>query len=145
MAATIDDITASVVTLLNAASFSLEFTAEASDQPVYKPQDLATLQVAVVPAGQKTKRVARSKWQQEYTVWVGVFHRPEPFDSSARAARKALVQEIIEFLEGTETITAGGVKVTLMGIENEVLQDPEHLEQHRQFTSVMALTFTAWR
>lgn len=145
MAATIDDITASVVTLLNGQSWSLTFTAEASDQPIYKPQDLADLQVAVVPGKQGTKRVARGKWQQEYTVWIGVFNRPETFDAAARAARKALVQEIMVYLEGIEAITAGGVKTTLMAVENEVLQDPDHMEQMRQFTSVLTLTFMAWR
>jgi hypothetical protein len=145
MAATIDDITASVVTLLNGQSWSLSFTAEASDQPIYKPQDLADLQVAVVPAKQGTKRIARRKWQQEYTLWVAVMQRPETFDEASRAARKALVQEIMVYLEGVDTVTAGGVKTTLMAVENEVLMDPDHMEQMRQFTSVLSLTFTAWR
>jgi hypothetical protein len=101
--------------------------------------------VAVVPAKQGTKRIARRKWQQEYTLWVAVMQRPETFDEASRAARKALVQEIMVYLEGVDTVTAGGVKTTLMAVENEVLMDPDHMEQMRQFTSVLSLTFTAWR
>lgn len=148
MAAKIIEIAKAVEAQLNAApktgdpAFSQDFTAEFSYQPTFDLVDLKTLKVTVVPKGFTTTAATRAASQDDYEIDVAVQKKFSEMPADGDALM-ALVQEIADYLRGKRL--AGCSDAAWLGCKNDPVFVPEHIEQFRQFTSVLTLTYRAVR
>jgi len=141
--ATIDLIAEAVKARLNDVPFSIPFTAERKYLPIYELPDMATLRVTVVPKGIVTTGISREASQNEYAIDVAVQKKvaaetPEEIDPLV-----SLVEEIadrFQFRRLGDYPTAAWSKT-----ENVPVYAVEHLEEFRQFTSVLTFTFKVFR
>jgi len=136
------DITNAVVAELNGHAFSKPFTAVRSYRPLFDREEMKDLHVTVVPNGFTVEALDRHRTQNDYSVEVAIQHAPEPLDA-AMDALVGLVEEIAAFFRFRRLAAYPGaicVKVVFAaGCERGYA--PEHIDQLRQFTSVIGLTF----
>lgn len=140
--ALIVDIAEAVVGELNDMAFSLPFTAVRAYRPVYELPEMSELHVTVVPRGVVISRSGRASHQQDYRVDVAVQKRPAAVDVAAIDPLTDLVEELCDHFKD---LTLGTPQASCVGIENEPIYAPEHMDEMRQFTSVITLTFRTWR
>lgn len=138
------DIADAVVTALSGHVFSQPFAARRCYVPVFDLKDMKDLHVTVVPRGLEMSTANRSLLQDDVQIDVAVQKKLPTDASSDQAAIDALmamVQEIADFVRSTGRFgDALWVKT-----ENKPIYSPEHLEQLRQFTSVLTLTLRDMR
>lgn len=141
--ATIDLIADAVQSRLNDAPFSLPFSAERKYLPFYELPDMATLRVTVVPKGLVTTGLSRDTSQNEYAIDVAVQKKLNEETPAEIDPLVSLVEEIadrFQFKRLGEYPTAAWCKT-----ENMPVYSLEHLEEMRQFTSVLTFTFKVFR
>ncbi len=137
-----------LVAALNVATFVQSFEATRSYQPTFELPDMKTLRVSVVPKGkvsspEGSNREARAHL---YQIDIGIQKKLSEDTATEQAqfdAMMALVQEIDAHLE--EKRLPGADDAKWMETINEPVFIPEHLEQYRQFSSVLTLTYRATR
>ena len=142
--ATVVDIADAIVAALNGHTFSQPFTAQRCYVPTFDLKEMKDLHVTVVPRGLEMSTASRSLLQDDVQIDVAV-QKKLPADTSgdnaAIDALMGLVQEIADFIRSTGRFgDAVWVKT-----ENKPIYSPEHLEQLRQFTSVLTLTLRVMR
>jgi hypothetical protein len=142
MAITVD-IADAVVAELNDASFSREFTAVRSYRPQYDLAEMSTLHVTVVPKAVVIAAVTRSGVQYDVSVDVAVQQHLESEDAAAIDPLMDLVEEIADFFRLNPLSACPNV--SWVKTENHPVYSPQHLEEFRQFTSVLMLTFLVVR
>ena len=136
---TVTDIADAVVAELNGHEFAQPFTAARAYVPRFELSEMAALHVTVVPKGVVLESAGRGLRQTDVTVDVAVQRRFETDESVELDALMDLVGEIVEYLHGlrlTDYPEAIWLKTA-----NEPIFAPEHVEQYRQFTSVITLTY----
>lgn len=147
--ALIVDIADAVVAELNDTAFSLPFTAVRAYRPVYELPEMSELHVTVVPRGVVISRSDRASHQQDYRVDVAVQKRLGAVEAVAMDPLMDLVEELCDHFKGLVLAAPDGLpayrQASCVGIENEPVYAPEHLEEMRQFTSVITVTFRTWR
>jgi hypothetical protein len=141
--AVVTDIADAVVAELNGHTFSQPLTAARYYRPLFDLKDMAALHVSVVPKGVSVERLDRSRHQEEYQVDVAVQKKVEALDNATLDALAGLVEEIRLFLQDRR-LTSYPAAVWLR-TENVPIYAPEHLDELRQFTSVLTLTFRVVR
>lgn len=132
-----------VVAALNAAALSLPFTAERHYQPVFDLAEMKDLHVTVVPRGVEVSQTARGKGTFDYKVDVAVQKKFEKGDAAELDPLMELVGEVAEMFRAKrleEFPEAVWVKT-----EHAPVYAQEHMQELRQFTSVMTLTFRVVR
>ncbi|MGD9128783.1 MAG: hypothetical protein PVH19_15510 [Planctomycetia bacterium] len=135
--ATITDLAQSVVNELNTGEFSLEFTAVSTLLPSYELKELKTLKVTVVPRSQVFQRANRAQTAREVEIDIGI---QKKFSGDSEAGPLLdLVDEIANHFDGKRPTTMPSAICSK--VVNEPIYAPEHIEQYRQFTSVLTLTF----
>lgn len=139
--ATIVDIADSVVADLNAA-FSQTFTAERHYLPRFKLPELEQLKVTVVPRGLTIQALDRGRDRCDYEIDVAVQQRTNLTKESLDALM-TLAEEIADRFRGKRLASFPAARC--IEVKNEPVYAPEHLEEFRQFTSVMTLTFSLAR
>jgi hypothetical protein len=142
--ATVVDIADAVIAALNGHAFSEPFTAQRCYVPAFDLKDMKDLHVTVVPHGLEMSTASRSLLQDDVQIDVAV-QKKLPVDASGDSAAvdalMGLVQEIADFIRSTGRFgDAVWIKT-----ENKPIYSPEHLEQLRQFTSVLTLTLRVMR
>lgn len=147
-AAKIIEIADALVWELNAATFSRKFTAERCYQPTFDLPDLQTLKVTVVPKGisPMAGEGSRGAMQHDYQVHVAVQKKLATTGDEQKAELDALmlfVEEIAKHLERNRLGACEDAKWVTQELDPVFL--PEHLEELRQFTSVLTLTYRAAR
>ena len=140
--AVIIDIADAVVTELNGGTFSQAFTAERHYKPVFELPEMKTLHVTVVPKGVETRLATRGLLQHDYQIDVAVQKKFDTGDNPELDPLMGLVEEIADSFKGRNLDSANAVWV---GTENAPVYAAEHMEQFRQFTSVLTLTFRVLR
>jgi len=130
-----------VVAVLNAASLSQPFQAERLYLPQFELPDLKVLHVTVVPKDEDTKPLSRRQAQRIYRVDVGVQKKFEKGDAAELDPLVALVEEIAALFRGKRLQAVPEAVCTVT--KPDPIYSPEHMEQFRQFTSVVTLTFKA--
>lgn len=140
--AVITDVAEAVKDELNAAEFSLPFEAERMYQPLFELPEMKTLHVTVVPHGVEMQASGRSMVQHDYGIDVAVQKKFEKDEPAELDPLMSLVEEIIEFFRLRRLQDQNAVCVRAA---NEPVYSQEHMEQFRQFTSVVTLTFRAIR
>lgn len=135
----IAEIADAVVAELNTATFSLAFTAKRHYQPRYELAELKTLQVTVIPSSLTTQLLGRGQAQREAAIDIAVQQKLDQENNTTLDPLMALAEEIAEHFRGrrlTNTPNAIWSKT-----EHRAIYASEHLQQYRQFTSVLTLTF----
>ncbi len=128
-----------VVTELNDQSFSLPFTAQRHYQPRYELADLKTLHVTVIPKGLTTGNRGRGGTQREVEIDIAVQQKLSNETNTDLDPLLALAEEIAESFQ-PKRLTAYPNAIWSK-TDFRAIYATEHLQQYRQFTSVMTLTF----
>lgn len=134
---TITQIANAVKTELNDTAFSIPFTAEMALLPVFELKDMRELKVTIVPKAQSFQRLSRDTGSREIQIDIGV--QKKFSDQSEAEALLDLVEEITAHFDGKRPTEASNA--ICVRVANEPVYAPEHIEQYRQFTSVLTLTF----
>jgi len=132
----IADIAQAVVDALNAHVFSVPFTAQRDYTPTFELKDMGTLHVTVVARGIEMATASRAYAQNDWQVDVAVQKKIASENNAEVDALMALVQDIAEHLRAVGTFGPG----QWLRAENIPIYSPEHLNDMRQFTSVLTLT-----
>lgn len=132
-----------VVAALNAETFVPPFVATREYVPAIELSDLETLRVAVVPKGLAAEPASRTTAATTYQVDIGVLKKLPTAADELKAEADALmllVQNIVEFLNRRKPTATGVVWVST---ENDPIFLPEHIDEFRQFTSVITVSYHA--
>jgi len=140
---TINQIADAVVASLNAAPFSLPFTAERRYQPVFELSQLQELRVSVVPKSLTATAATRSDAFFDCAIDIGIQRKVNADDPAELDALMRLVEEIGYRLRGQPL--AGLPAAVWLALENDPVFAPEHLEKERVFTSVLTVTYRVRR
>lgn len=133
----ITQIANAVTTELNDTDFSISFTATMTLLPVFELKDMRELKVTVVPKAQSFQRLSRDTSSREIQIDIGI---QKKFSGQSEAEELlGLVEEIATHFDGKRLVEAN--IAICVKVHNEPVYAPEHIEQYRQFTSVLTLTF----
>jgi hypothetical protein len=124
---------------LNAASWSLAFTAERVYLPIAKLEDRDTLHVTVVPRTYEQSQLSRSANQTDYSIDVGIQQRYsdeanvniDPLAGLANEIKAAFIRQKLPTYPTARCIQ----------IQQEPPYSVEHMHELRQFTAVLTLVY----
>ncbi|NLS95473.1 MAG: hypothetical protein GXX96_25345 [Planctomycetaceae bacterium] len=141
--AVIADIADAVVAALNAGGFSQPLSATRCYLPKFDLAEMKDMHVTVVPKGVAVTAGSRNHNQHDYQIDVAVQKRLAAADNGEIDALMSLVDEIADHfrLKRLDNLQAAAWVKT----QHEPIYVQEHLDQMRQFTSVMTLTFRMMR
>jgi len=139
----ITDIADAVKSELNGHSFSQPFQAVRAYQPVYELAEMKTLHVTVVPRGVEMQISSRSLVQHDYQIDVAVQKRFEKDGVVEIDPLMTLVDEIADFFRLRRL--ASCPNAVWVKTESDPIWSPDHMEQFRQFTSVITMTYRVLR
>jgi hypothetical protein len=142
MASVIVQVASAVTEELNSATFSIPFTAIRHYQPEFELKDLKSLHVTVVPRGVVITTLDRSRSQYDVQIDVAVQKKFSANTLEEIDPLMDFVQEIEDFFKQRSLKTVGAVWVKT---ENKPVYAPDHMQEYRQFTSVLTLTFKSYR
>jgi len=140
--ATIIEIADAVVAELNDASFSRSFSAVRSYLPRFELPEMAELHVTVVPRGLDISTGTRAGHQHDYRIDVAVQQKLQSGSISEIDELVGLMEEIADHFRGR---TLADPPASCVAVENEPVYVAEHMDEMRQFTSVITLTLRTWR
>jgi len=138
-----------VVDRLNAGSYSMPVTAVRHHQPTFEFAELESLRVSVVPRSLTITGASRRQSQYDALIDIGVQKRLAPAPGSAGDedaeidALLDLVEELADHLRFERLPTVP--EAVWVGVAQEPVVAAEHLEQHRQFTSILTVTYRVLR
>jgi hypothetical protein len=135
-------IAEALVADLNATAFSRPFTARRAYLPIAELAEMADLHVTVVVAGRTTEPISRSLLQVDHRLEVAVQQRLTGEGLADGDPLLALVEEIADHVAGHRL--AGAPDAAWVKTEHGPLVDPGHLNELRQFTSLVVLTYRTW-
>lgn len=136
------EIAAAVVADLNAAAFSRPFTAERAYLPRFDLGEMDDLHVTVVAAGRTLMPACRVLLQVEHRIEIAVQQRLPSEGTADCDPLLGLVAEIADHVAGRRL--AGAPEAAWVKTEHDPLIDPTHLNELRQFTSLITLTYRTW-
>lgn len=142
MPATIVALADAVVAQLNATAFSQPVAAERHYLPQFELAEMTTLRVSVVPRSVASRSLDRNRDSFDYRIDVAVQHKLDPTPGNLDALM-VLVEEIADHFRSEPL--AGYPQARCTEVENVPVYAVEHLDEFRQFTSVLTLTFRVWR
>jgi hypothetical protein len=137
----ITDIADAVTDSLNDGSFSEAFTAERLHQPSFELPDLQTLRVSVVPKSLEIRNASRQHSFFDCTIDVGLQQKVD--DDTRVDDLLVLAEEIADHLRLQRL--ADYPQAAWLSIEHDPVVASEHLDQHRQLTSVLSVTYRVKR
>jgi hypothetical protein len=140
--AVILDIADSVVAQLSGGSFSQPLTAERHYQPKFELSEMTDLKVSVVPRSLASKTLDRNRDTFDYLIDVAVQQKTDMSQASLDALM-TLVEEIADHFRTQPLASYPNARCT--EVKNEPVYSLEHLDEFRQFTSVITLTYRVWR
>ena len=132
-----------VTAALNAGGFLQPFTAARLYRPLFELKDMGTLHVTVVPRGLTIEPLDRGRDQHDYQVDVAVQKRLASENAAEVDSLMDLVEQIGDRFR--HKVLETDPPAVCVKVENVPIYAPEHLEQLRQFTSVLTLTFRVVR
>jgi hypothetical protein len=136
------DIADAVVAELNAVPFSQPLVAQRHYQPRFELSEMTNLKVSVVPRSLSSRSLDRGRDSFDYQIDVAVQQKTD-MSQAALDALMTLVEEIADHFR-TQPL-AGYPQARCTEVKNEPVYALEHLDELRQFTSVLTLTFRVWR
>jgi DNA-binding XRE family transcriptional regulator len=136
------DVADAVVADLNAATLSQPVTAARLYLPQFDLKEMTTLHVSVVPKAETIAAASRASTQHDYAIDVGVQKKLAAGDNAEIDPLMLLAQEIADYFR-FRPLT--GRTERWVRTEVKAPYSPEHLDQLRQFTSVVTLVFRGAR
>ena len=140
--ATVTAIAHAVAAKLNATAFPQEFAAEVVFRPIFDLKNLRDLKVSVVPRAVSFARASRQANSRLIQIDIGV---------QRKLGEEVDIEPLLELVEAITLCFGVGRRLPdypealCVEIENEPVYAPEHIDQYRQFTSVVTLTFEVIR
>ena len=134
---------------LEAGVFSQDFTPGETFDPRMKLEDADTLKVDVVPVGVRPERENRGEIAWDSTCDIGVRYRfgtDEQDEDTGKTRNRHihelfyLEQEIIQYLVRSSRLQYYDL-ARLMEFDIRVTWVPKHLEEWRQFTGILRVTY----
>jgi len=132
-----------IVASLNGATFSMTFQAERGYRPVVELPALQAVKVTVIPKSLAISAATRADGFYDCAIDIGVQRKVDVDDPAALDELMKLVEEIGDHLRYHRL--EGFTVAAWLALENEPVFAPEHLDQHRQFTSVLTVTYRVRR
>jgi hypothetical protein len=142
MPASIIAIADAVVTELNATAFSQPLTAVRHYEPTFELSAMSTLRVSVVPRSLTSKTLDRNRDSFDFEIDVAVQKKTDPTLTNLDELME-LVEEIADHLRLNPLSTLPDVRC--MEVANAPVYALEHLQEFRQFTSVITLTYRKYK
>ncbi len=141
--AVIADIADAIVAQLNAGGFSQPLTASRCYLPKFDLAEMKDLHVTVVPRGVAITAGTRNHNQHDYQIDIAVQKKLTAVDNGESDTLVGLVDEIADHfrMKRLDSFRAAMWVKT----QHEPIYAQEHLDQMRQFTSVLTLTFRMMR
>jgi hypothetical protein len=127
---------------LNATAFSLPLLAVRHYEPTFELSAMSTLRVSVVPRSLTSKALDRNRDSFDFEIDVAVQKKTDPTLANLDALME-LVEEIADHLRLNPLSTLPDVRC--MEVANAPVYALDHLQEFRQFTSVITLTYRKWR
>jgi hypothetical protein len=143
MSSVIVGIADAVTEALNGATLSQPVTAQRSYLPRFELPEMAQLKVTVVPSAVEITTAGRNRATERYRIDIGVQKKLASEDVAEVDALSGLAQEIADHFRFKRL--AGYPSAVWVRTEHEPLYDPAHMEQMRQFTAVIRLTYQVTR
>ena len=140
--ATIIQIADAVVVQLNATTFSQPLTATRHYAPSFKLPDMKVLHVTVVPRSISSTSLDRNRDTFSYEIDVAIQKKTDA-EQATLDALMTLVEEIADHFRAGPLASFPGARC--MDVKNSPVFSQEHLDEFRQFTSVLTLTFRVVR
>jgi hypothetical protein len=139
------EIAEAVLAVLNGASLSQSFVATRAYAPVQAQEALDTLEITVIPLEESMAQLSRRDDNFDYVVRIGIQRRIGKGAMTNDAINTAcdsllLLAEEIKDLFRSKTLE-GYAAASSVDTSTLALFIPEHTDQHRVFTSIIALTF----
>ncbi len=132
-------ISDAMVATINSVVLLPPVNAERLFLPQFELQEMNVLRVVVVPKDEDRKPLSRVKKQAVYRVEIGVLKKVKSTDTAEIDPLCHLVAQIIALFEGRRL--ADFPEAICSVAKPEPIYSVEHLEQLRQFTSVITLSF----
>jgi hypothetical protein len=142
MPASIIAIADAVTAELNATSFSQPLSAVRHYEPTFELSAMSTLRVSVVPRSLTSKTLDRNRDSFDFEIDVAVQKKTDPTLTNLDDLME-LVEEIADHLRLNPLSTLPDVRC--MEVANAPVYALEHLQEFRQFTSVITLTYRKYR
>lgn len=132
-----------IAAVLNGGRYSVAFIATRGYLPFFELEDLETLTVTVVPAGDDAAQITREKDQDDVVTEISVQRRfprkPLPADLDPLMQ---LIQEVRDSLRFRRLEGPNGPAVC---IGHSAAYSDDHLERLNQFTALLRVTHRAFR
>lgn len=136
--ATIIQIADAVVAQLNAATLSQPLNAARLYAPSFELPDMETLHVTVVPRGIASTSLDRKRDSFSFDIDLAVQKKTDMAQASLDALM-TLVEEIADHFRAEPLGSFPAARC--VDVKNVPVYSQEHLDELRQFTSVLTLTF----
>ncbi len=141
--AVITDIADAVTAELNSDDFGITFTAQRLYQPLFELADMKDLHVTVVPRGVAIHSGGRSHNHHDYQIDVAV---QKKFDSESPVELDPLMDLVQAVADHFRLQRLSSYPDAMwLKTENVPIYAQEHMEQLRQFTSIITFTFRVAR
>jgi len=140
--ATLIRIADAVVAAINAGSFTPAVTAARVYQATRELKEVGTMRCSVMPQAWRQSLAGRGEDRADYIVQLAIQKKLDPggdVDAEMDTLMK-LMQDLGAHLNRRELTD---IDATWVGTVNEPVWGPEDLENLRQFTSVLTLTYRA--
>ena len=137
------DIAQAVTDALGTLAYGEPVIIERSYLPRFELADMSQLRITVVPAAIEVASASRAQAVERYRIDIGVQKKLTADDLQAIDTLIQITQQIADlfrFRRLPSLASAVWVKT-----EHEPLYDPQHMEELRQFTAVIRLTFQVVR
>ncbi|MCC7409098.1 MAG: hypothetical protein IT442_13605 [Phycisphaeraceae bacterium] len=112
-------------------------------KPAFDLKELKDLHVVVVPKAVESTGATRTLMQMDVQIDVGVLKKLGEDPVAEADTLMSLVEDIAGYLRSRPLAALPGV--VWVRCENTPIYAPDHLEQFRQFTSVLTLTYRVLR
>lgn len=156
MSALLVDVAEAVTALINAGDDAAAFTPTVTATNAFETKlsltDSETLHCDVVPFGMRHVLIARSQAQYDCDVDVGLRYVFGSSDTDTDGTvKRASVETYIDLLEQINDYCTAKSRRALSGVKtvwrrSEMFPwDADHLREHRQYTGILRLTYTAYQ
>lgn len=145
MAAIAIELAEAIRELLAETKLSLGYLVARSYVPLSTIKELEETRLTVMPSSMELVPLTRGSDDFDYTIDVGVQRFINSVEIEKADPYMRLVEEVIDLFRG-KRIAFGGVydneySALCVKVENTPIYNPEHLDEHKVFTSVAKLTF----
>ena len=138
---TTTNIADDTVSFLADGDFEIDFTVKRVNLPVVHIDELATVQVFVIPRGRETILATRNKKEKHHKIEVGIQkHLTSINDATEVDPIAYFVEQIEDYLLGETFQGATCVEVQNILADDSIFAK-DHIQMDRVYTSVLVATF----